>query len=152
MAVQYRRNLTRTPVTRLLLPLIALAVTVNASAQPPGTRAVTSPEVKDRKVTFRVVAPKAEKVGLVSSDIPGAPKGNAPRPLTKGENGVWELALDSVAPGTYRYLLDVDGVRVVDPRNTAISESNGNVWSLVRVPGAAFMDTADVPHGAVSRI
>src|SRR5438270_899143 len=84
---------------------------------------------------------RAGKVARVSSDIPGGPGGNAPRPLTKGENGVWEVTLDPVAPGTYRYLLDVDGVRAVDPRNTAVSESNGNVWSLVRVPGASFMDT-----------
>jgi enterochelin esterase-like enzyme len=130
---------------------------MNAPAQPPppdGPRppAVTSPAVKEKKVTFRILAPKAEKVGLAGTDIPGGPKGGAPRPLTKGENGVWEVTLDPVAPGTYRYLFDVDGVRVLDPRNTATSESNGNVWSLVRVPGASFMDTADVPHGAVSRI
>ena len=138
---------------RLTLPLLALALALNAaSAQPgrPRPPTVTSPEVKDKKVVFRIIAPKAEKVGLVSSDIPGGP--NAPRALKKGENGVWEITLNSVAPGTYRYLLDVDGVRAVDPRNTAISESNGNVWSIVRVPGASFMDTADVPHGAVARI
>ena len=146
-------------MNRLTLPLLALAIALNlnASAQPPGKGGqrpptVTSPEVKDKKVTFRVLAPKAEKVGLFSSDIPGGPKGNPARPLTKGENGVWEITLDSVAPGTYRYLFDVDGLRAVDPRNTAVSESNGNVWSLVRVPGAGFMDAADVPHGAVSRI
>ena len=146
-------------MNRLPLPLLALALAfaLTASAQPPGKGgarrpAVTSPEVKDKKVAFRILAPKAEKVGLVSSDIPGRPKGNASRPLRKGENGVWEITLDPVAPGTYRYLFDVDGVRAVDPRNTAVSESNGNVWSLVRVPGAGFMDTADVPHGAVSRV
>jgi enterochelin esterase family protein len=129
---------------------------MNAPAQPPAsggprTPAITSPTVKDKKVTFRILAPKAEKVGLACRH-PRGPKGGAPRPLTKGENGVWEVTLDPVAPGTYRYLFDVDGVRVLDPRNTATSESNGNVWSLVRVPGASFMDTADVPHGAVSRI
>jgi enterochelin esterase family protein len=71
--------------------------------------------------------------------------------MMKGENDLWELTLD-VAPGTYRYRIDVDGVAVVDPKNPATSESNGNVSSLVRVPGASFMDTADVPHGAVSRV
>jgi enterochelin esterase-like enzyme len=141
-------------VNRLFLPLLALAFAADAPAQPPGKGgqrppAVTSPEVKDKKVTFRLLAPKAEKVGLVSSDIPGG--GQGPRALKKGGNGVWELTLD-IPPGTYRYRLDVDGVAVVDPRNAATSESNGNVSSLVRVPGAGFMDTADVPHGAVSRV
>ena len=65
-----------------------------------------------------------------------------PRRLTKGDNGVWELTLGPVDPGTYRYIFNVDGVAVVDPRNPAISESNGNVWSVVARPRLAdFMDT-----------
>ena len=137
------------------LPLLglalALAATGPAAAQPPGKGPppYTSPEVKDGKVTFRLRAAKAEKVGLASSDIPGG--GQGPRAMKKGEGGLWEITLD-VAPGTYRYRIDVDGVPVVDPRNPAVSESFGNAWSLVRVPGAAFMDTADVPHGAVAAV
>jgi enterochelin esterase family protein len=139
-------------VTRTLPPLglsLLLALTGPATAQPPrqGPPPYTSPEVKDKKVTFRIFAPKAEKVGLVSSDIPGG-AGSGPRTMKKGEKDVWDVSLD-VAPGTYRYLIDIDGVRAVDPKNPTVSESNGNVWSLVRVPGAGFMDTADVPHGAV---
>ena len=30
-----------------------------------------------------------------------------------------------------------------------MSESNGTVWSVVHIPGTEFMDTTDVPHGAV---
>jgi len=149
-------------MTRHVVCLLALTAGVlpAAAQQPPRTRppSVVSPEVKDgkeargdKKVSFRLYAPKAEKVGLFSTDIPGGPGGFAPREMKKGENGVWELTLD-VAPGAYRYLFDIDGVRAADPRNTAVSESNGNVWSLLRVQGAAFMDTADVPHGAVARI
>ena len=138
----------------LLASVLALA---NASAQPPakGGQAppmVNSPEVKGENVSFRLLAPKAEKVGLFTTDIPGGPKGFGARPMKKGEQGVWEITLESVSPGAYRYLFDVDGVRAVDPRNTAISESNGNVWSVVRVAGSNFMDTTDVPHGAVSSI
>jgi enterochelin esterase family protein len=46
----------------------------------------------------------------------------------------------------------VDGVTVIDPRNPSISESNTNVWSLVVVPGSEWMDTKEVPHGAVASI
>ena len=46
----------------------------------------------------------------------------------------------------------MDGVPTIDPRNTATSESNNNVWSLFYVPGSAFMDTQDVPHGAVAEV
>ncbi len=112
---------------------------------------VESPKVAaDRKVTFRILAPKAETIRLNSSDIPGGQ--GQPRTLTKGENGVWELTIGPVDAGTYRYTFSVDNVPVVDPRNSATSESNGNVWSVVHVPGADFMDTADVPHGAVAAI
>ena len=155
-----------------LLPLAALAFVAlffatAASAQPqPATRpgdgpttrpgrgprrpAVLSPEVKsDRKVTFRIVAPKAEVVRLSGGDIPGDPR---QRELIKGDNGIWELTLGPVDPGAYRYTFDVDGVPVVDPRSPATSESNGNVWSVVYVPGSEFMDTRDVPHGAVAAV
>jgi enterochelin esterase family protein len=115
---------------------------------------VVSPEVaKDRKVTFRVLAPKAEEVTLNSSDIPS--EGGAQRPpraFTKGENNVWELAIGPVNAGTYRYTINVNGVQTIDPRNPSVSESNGNAWSVVHVPGADFMDTANVPHGAVASV
>ena len=130
----------------------ALILAGVAAAQPgrPQTPVFVSPEVKsDRKVTFRIFAPRAETVGVFTTDLPG---GFAPRAMKKGEKGVWELTLDAVEPGTYRYLIDVDGVRTVDPRNQAVSESNGNVWSVLHVSGAAFMDRTDVPHGAVARV
>jgi enterochelin esterase family protein len=130
----------------------ALALAGAAAAQPgkPQGPAVVSPEVaSDRKVTFRIYAPKAESVGVFTTDLPG---GFAPRAMKKGEKGVWELTLDAVEPGTYRYLFDVDGARAADPRNQAVSESNGNAWSMLHVPGSDFMDRADVPHGAVARV
>jgi enterochelin esterase-like enzyme len=72
--------------------------------------------------------------------------------LTKGDNGVWEVTAGPVEAGAYRYNLNVDGVSVIDPRNPATSESNNNTWSLVYVPGADFMDTKEVRHGAVAEV
>ncbi len=111
---------------------------------------VVSPEVVgDCKVTFRVLAPKAEAVRLSGGDIPGNNQGT---PMTKGTNGVWEAVVGPMPPGAYRYNFNVDGVAVIDPRNPATSESNENTWSLMCVPGAEFMDTRDVPHGAVAGV
>jgi enterochelin esterase family protein len=137
-------------VTTALLAVLTLSGP--AAAQPGGQRGpvVKSPEVKaDRSVVFRVQAPKAESVGMFTSDLPGTP---GPRPMKKGENGVWELTIGPVDPGTYRYLFNVDGVLAADSRNQAVSESNGNIWSVVHVPGSDFMDQRDVPHGAVARV
>jgi enterochelin esterase family protein len=133
--------------------LAAFALVGIAPAQPgpaPRGPAVVSPEVKsDRKVVFRIHAPKAKTVGLFTTDIPG---GFGPRPMKKGESGIWKLTLGPIDAGTYRYTFNVDGVQVVDPRNQAVSESNGNAWSVVHVPGSDFMDTTDVPHGAVAGV
>jgi enterochelin esterase-like enzyme len=111
---------------------------------------VISPEVKsDRSVVFRISAPKAATVTINSSDLPSKYK---PRDFKKSETGVWESTIGPVDPGTYRYVFNVDGVAVADSRNTATSESNATVWSVVHVPGADFMDTTNVPHGAVASV
>src|SRR5207249_4879980 len=111
---------------------------------------VISPEVSaDRRVTFRILAPKAQAVRLSGGDIPGNGRGAE---MTKDTNDVWQVTLGPIGPGAYRYNYNVDGVPVIDPRNPATSESNNNVWSLVNLPGADFMDTREVPHGAVSAV
>ena len=128
---------------RLRLPIVVillLAGVAPAFAQAPAGRGggapqiqVTSPEVlADRRITFRILAPQAQAVRLAAGDIQGL--GQATQ-LTKGENGVWEITVGPVDPGSYRYNFNVDGVATIDPRNPFISESNNNVWSLVYVPG-----------------
>lgn len=110
-----------------------------------------SPEVlSDRRVTFRLLAPQAQAVELRSSDIPGG--GATARQLTNGENGVWAITLGPLEPGAYRYTFGVDGAAVIDARNTAISQSNVTLFSLVHVPGSAEMDATRVPHGAVAAV
>ena len=133
--------------------LVVLALTSIVPAQPrfggQGPR-VVSPEVAaDRHVTFRILATKAEAVRLTGGDIPGNGQGAE---MTKDPNGVWEVTLGPIDPGAYRYNFNVDGVSVIDPRSSSTSESNANTWSLVYIPGAAFMDTRDVPHGAVAEV
>lgn len=122
-----------------------------AQAKPKMAPAVTSPEVHpDGRVTLRIHAPEAKAVGLSASDVLGM-GGSAPA-FVKKTDGVWEATIGPLKPGAFRYTFTVDGVAVVDPRNPAVSESNANVWSLAHVPGAAFMDTAQVPHGAVAAV
>jgi enterochelin esterase family protein len=132
------------------MPLVlAAAVAAPAAAQPPGPQ-VISPEVaEDGRVTFRVVAPKATTVRLVGTDIPSNTMGTA---MSKGEEGVWEVSVGPLAPGAYRYHFSIDGVRVIDPVNPSTSESNMDTWSLFYVPGADFMETKDVPRGAVAEV
>jgi enterochelin esterase family protein len=72
--------------------------------------------------------------------------------FTKTQNGIWEASFGPLPPGAYRYAFQVDGVRVLDPVNTRVSESNTTVWNLFSVPGSPLMDTRDVPHGAVASV
>ncbi|MCE2804945.1 MAG: hypothetical protein LW700_06985 [Gemmataceae bacterium] len=124
----------------------------NLSAQQPGRQ--RPPEFEsvqvgaDRKVTFKVLAPKAGSVKLSGGDIPGNNQG---ADLKKDDRGVWEVTVGPVPPGAYRYTFNIDGVPVVDPKNPATSESNQNTWSLMTVPGD-FSEWKDVPHGAVAQI
>ncbi len=158
---------------------ILAAAAVAQPAPPAGGRggrgpSVVSPEVKpDGRVVFRILAPKAEKVSLNAGDItilftgggagditgtnistvmPPAPLPEGGPEFTKNDAGIWEATMGPLPPGAYRYVFQVDGVRVLDPVNTRSAESNTNMWSLFTVPGAEMMDTTDVPHGAVAEI
>ncbi len=148
-------NATTTLVRAVTFACWALgAAAFPVHAQPPAAPPpVVSPEVSaDRRVTFRVHAPKAETVQLASSgDIPGIGFGQS-RALEKGTNGVWAVTVGPLPAGAYRYGFGLDGVTVLDPRNPKTSESNDNAWSLVQVPGAEWMDTREVPHGAVAEV
>ena len=112
---------------------------------------VVSPEVTpDHHIVFRILAAQAKTVGLRAGDIVGLPR-EGPS-FTKDDDGIWSATVGPIDPGAYRYTFLVDGVPTMDPRNPAVSESNTNSWSLVYVPGAEFMDTAEVPHGAVATV
>ena len=147
-------------ITMHLLPLLLAATMQQAPtpAAPAGrggqaAQAPTfiSPEIlPDRRIALRVYAPDATTVALRGGDIPAAARANTQ--FTKGPNGVWELTTGAVEPGAYRYVFVVNGVGVIDPRNTAISESNTTTWSVATVPGSDLMDTKNVPHGAVASV
>ncbi len=143
---------------RLLVFLAAAGCLVaplalQAQQQPQGPT-VVSPDVQgDRRVTFRILAPNAQKVELRGSDIPGiSGRGGTPLQFTKNAEGVWEATTAAVPAGAYRYVFVVDGVPVADPRNPATSQTNTTVYSLAVVPGSDVFDTKNVPHGAVASV
>jgi enterochelin esterase-like enzyme len=119
-------------------------------ARGPAAPAINSTEVlPDRQITFRLYAPQATSVRFTSADIFNlGPKAQ----MTKSDVGVWETTVGPVDPGAYRYNFSIDGLSVVDPRNTAISEANTALFSLVCAPGSDLMDVKNVPHGAVASV
>ena len=144
--------MTRVSRSSLVVCVSILSLASLAHAQGPGSQppAFSSPEVSaERKITFRIFAPKAEKVRVASSDLPGAMMGFE---MTKAESGVWEATVGPVGAGAYRYSFNVDGLTVIDPRHPLTSESNANTWSLIYVPGSDSSDVKEVPHGAVAQV
>jgi enterochelin esterase-like enzyme len=124
----------------LAVPALCLLLADLSAAQP---LRVVSPEVlPDRRVIVRFYAPQAREVRIVFER-----GGNN---LSKRENGVWEATIGPLDPGSYRYGFAVDGAQVTDPANIETERMQVVTRSILHVPGAAFMDPRNVPHGAIS--
>lgn len=108
-------------------------------------QAVASPEVQaDRKVTFRLRAPKATEVLLN-----GEWKGGGKLAMTKDEQGVWSLTVGPLEPDFYGYSFSIDGIAVTDPSNSALKPMRSPRTSVVHIPGDRLHDAQDVPQGTV---
>ncbi|MEN0052658.1 MAG: alpha/beta hydrolase-fold protein [Mucilaginibacter sp.] len=134
-------------VTTFMLCLALLGV--KAQSVPVATqKSVYSPEVKkDGPVTFRFLAPNAQKVLLIMDDA-------KPRPMTKDTAGIWSRT-ETFAPDVYRYTFSVDGTVLPDPNNPYIKPlfKRALGQSLVHVPGPSSLswELNDVPHGVLSQ-
>jgi enterochelin esterase-like enzyme len=134
----------------LLLSASALVSQPMPGRGPQGPR-VVSPEVSsDKKVTFRLLAPKAGAVVLngawdIGKDIP----------MTKDDQGIWSVTVGPLGEQLWWYCFMVDGVKVLDPGNGEYSRDGAKLDNWLMIPGP-FSDSwefkADVPHGAVQSV
>jgi enterochelin esterase family protein len=107
---------------------------------------VVSPEVhSDNRVTFRFRAPNAKEILL---SLEGAQKDLA---LQRGDQGVWSVTTEPLAPDFYGYTFVADGVHLVDPSNSLLKPNLLGNSSEVHVPGPPSLpwEIGDVPHGVV---
>jgi enterochelin esterase family protein len=127
--------------------IAALLLSGCAFGQQPAN--IVSPDVlPDKRVTFRLRAPKANEVILRGEWMTEEKQ----RPLEKGENGAWSVTVGPIAPGIYTYSFQVDSVSIVDPLNPSVKGGVRGVSSYVEVLGEspAVYQVRDVPHGTVS--
>lgn len=129
----------------------------NTDSLKPFSAAVNSPEVHDdRTVTFRVRAPGATEVRLVSGPLFTA-LGKQQRgdviSFAKDGDGVWSVTVGPVRPDMYAYHFNIDGAQVADPNNTYAAFTAMPPYSqlVVHGDGPAFYDARNVPHGNVTR-
>ncbi len=109
---------------------------------------LVSPEVQpDRRVTFRVRAPKASDVSLSMDYMPAGTR----EKMTKDSEGVWSVTIGPLDPTVYIYSFNVDGITMSDPVNPNIKLRARTSASMVEVPAEslALWDARDVPHGGV---
>ena len=154
-----------------------LALAMSAWAQPPaeaepetceGSGFVPIPDyqsvevLNDGRVTFRLCAPEATTVRVISGDaadvIPIGFGGETPGlALRKDDEGLWTVTTPApLAVDTFRFVFRVNGVDVADPLgNIVIGGYPGGVSSVVetgREAGAFQAYDKNVAHGVVSRI
>ncbi len=121
-----------------------------AQRQPTPNDTLKSPEVlPDRRVTFRIYAPKASEVTL-SGDWIAQGRGTGGS-LERDSQGVWSITVGPLVSDFYSYGFTVDGVRTIDPKNPSIKQGITSLDNMFEVPGpeAAFEANEPVPHGQV---
>lgn len=136
-------------VSVLAVAMPALIAQLHSAPGNPDADFPKSPEVHaDGRVTFRVIAPGAEKVLLKGAVAAGE---NALAPAADGK-GLWEITVGPVEPGLHDYWFDIDGVYTLDPHNRAFKawRRSANLVEVPADPPAAWQLTA-VPHGTLHR-
>ena len=96
------------------------------------------------RVKFRIVAPKAQSVGVSFRDSSA---------FTKGEDGAWVGYTRPLDEGFHYYTINIDGAEVPDP-NSLFFYGAGRWGSAVEVPAkdADFYSLKNVPHGHLREI
>lgn len=96
------------------------------------------------RVKFRILAPKAQSVGVSFRDS---------SPFTKGEDGAWVGYTRPLDEGFHYYTLNIDGAEVPDP-NSHYFYGAGRWGSAVEIPAKDrdFYALKNVPHGQLREV
>jgi len=96
------------------------------------------------RVKFRIIAPKAQSVGVSFRDS---------STFTKDEDGAWTGYTRPLDEGFHYYMLNIDGAEVPDP-NSHYFYGSGRWGSAVEVPAhdAEFYALKNVPHGQLREL
>lgn len=96
------------------------------------------------RVKFRIVAPKAQSVGVSFHDS---------SPFTKGEDGAWTGYTRPLDEGFHYYTINIDGAEVPDP-NSHYFYGASRWGSAVEVPAKdqEFYSLRNVPHGQLREV
>jgi enterochelin esterase-like enzyme len=96
------------------------------------------------RVKFRIMAPKAQSVGVSFRDS---------SPFTKGGDGAWTGYTRPLDEGFHYYMINIDGAEVPDP-NSRYFYGSSRWGSAVEVPAkdTDFYALKNVPHGQLREV
>lgn len=136
------RNLKFLCAAACLLTGLGAAAQMPGRARTPNDTLRSTQVFSEGRVAFRVYAPEAETVTM-SGDLAE----RTPAAMTRNGDGVWEVVMDGIEPGVYRYYFNIDGVKTIDPRGEQAIET----YSLLKYApeGDEFFAMKNVPHGAL---
>jgi enterochelin esterase family protein len=117
---------------------------------PQGPR-VVSPEIHaDKRVTFRLLAPKAGTVVLNGNWDQGTNIA-----MTRDDQGIWSVTVGPLGDQLWGYSFNVDGVKVMDPGNGEYQRDGQRYDNLLMITGPAsdaWTFKPDIPHGTMSAV
>jgi enterochelin esterase-like enzyme len=144
-----KRILLRTGLLASLI-LFAVAAYSQMGRGPQGPRVVSPEILSDKKVTFRLLAPKAGTVVLNGNWDSGT---NVP--MTKDDQGIWSVTVGPLGDQLWGYSFNVDGLKVLDPGNGEYQRDGNRYDNLLMIsgPGSDLWDfKPEIPHGTVQAV
>jgi enterochelin esterase family protein len=121
-----------------------------AAAKPAGPRVVSPEILPDKRVTFRLYAPKAGAVVLNGNWDNGTNIA-----MTKDDQGIWSVTVGPLSDQLWGYSFSVDGVKVMDPGNGEYQRDGNRYDNLLMISGPwseRWEFKPDIPHGAVTAV
>jgi enterochelin esterase family protein len=117
---------------------------------PQGPRVVSPEVLPDKKVTFRLLAPKAGTVVLNGNWDQGTNIA-----MTRDDQGIWSVTVGPLGEQLWGYSFNVDGVKVMDPGNGEYQRDGQRYDNLLMITGPAsdaWTFKPDIPHGTMSAV
>ncbi|MCE0491135.1 esterase family protein [Pantoea sp. Mb-10] len=138
-------------LTAIALALLLANTAISVEAAPlPATPDLSIPVKEyvtqlnaDKSITFRVFAPQARQVAVVTGSTPDS---YVSHDMTKDARGIWSWKSAPLAPNLYEYFFDIDGFRSADTGSAYQKPQRQVNTSLILVPGS-ILDRRAVPHG-----
>jgi len=149
---------------KIFLFIISVMLSLSATSQQAlwGGQNIISPEINnDKTVTFRFLAPEADKVQITGDFLPtqevDTPNGKHSIPgtadLQKEENGIWIYTSQPLPSELYSYSFIVDGLQTTDPNNVYLIRDVASLTNIFLIGGgqADLYKVNNVSHGSVTK-